>query len=52
MAMRKELLLLEEIYTDRVEVVSVGGEMYYRVGNERGREEKKEKKPKVVKTTK
>lgn len=44
MEMQKELLLLEQIYSDRVEVVKQGNEIYYRIGEERLQEEHTENK--------
>ena len=52
MEMRKELLLLEQIYSDRIEIVSDRGEMYYRILTESVQEGKKEKSVKTPRKAK
>lgn len=49
--MQKELLLLEQIYTDRLEVVRMDGEIYYRLGDNHSQKESQEKKKKGSRTS-
>lgn len=51
MEMRKELLLLEQIYSDRLEIVKVDGEIYYRIGEEPLQNDSQQKKKKSTRTS-
>ncbi len=51
MEMQKELLLLEQIYSDRLEVVCADGEIYYRLGDEQLKKDSQEKKKKSARTS-